>query len=182
MEREVKFRVLADPLDLKGMLLEDGFVEIAFCEEEDIYFDTEDNVFSTSDQALRLRRRNCAEGSSVRLTYKGPRLKDFGGVKAREEIELRLDPGDYYQAIAFLKKIGFTTEWRLAKRRWIFAKQGVEASLDFFEPLGVFLEIEVKREEAIEEFKKLVEKYSKKFPIVEDTYLEMYLKNVVGRR
>ncbi|MEM0378151.1 MAG: class IV adenylate cyclase [Thermosphaera sp.] len=181
MEREVKFRVSIDPQDLKKMLIEDGFSVKTFCDEEDIYFDKEGHVFSTSDQALRLRKRTCTEGSSLRLTYKGPRIKGFeDGVKAREEIELRLDPDDYSRALALLRKIGFTIQWRLSKKRLILAKEGMEASIDFFEPLGVFFEIEMKKDDAVLDFKRLIEKYSRKFSIVEETYLELYLKNVVG--
>ncbi len=182
MEREVKFKATIDPLLLEEELFRDGFGKIATCFEEDLYFDTIGKLLSARDQALRLRRRECEGVVSVRLAYKGPRLTDVGsGVKLREEIELEIKPEEQAQAVILLRRLGFNDEWRLFKKRVLFTKKGLEASIDYFEPLGVFLEIEVKDDDAMPEFEKLVEKYSKTLPVVWETYLEMYVKHLGSR-
>ncbi|QOR94364.1 class IV adenylate cyclase [Thermosphaera chiliense] len=182
MEKEVKFKVIMDPKVLEEELSRDGFARIATCLEEDLYFDTAGRRLSSSDQALRLRRRKCNGVVSVRLTYKGPRLKGIeGGVKIREEVELEVKPEEHAQAVSLLRSLGFNDEWRLFKKRVLMVKKGLEASIDYFEPLGVFLEIEVKDEDAMMEFERLVEKYSKTFPVIGETYLEMYVKHLENK-
>jgi adenylate cyclase class 2 len=84
--------------------------------------------------ALRLRR---TEGEAL-LTYKGP-ARFEGGVKRREEREVRVSDAD--EAAAILARLGFTPKFRYEKRREEWELAGSLVALDET-PIGRFVEIE----------------------------------------
>ncbi|MHC1579697.1 MAG: class IV adenylate cyclase [Candidatus Alkanophagales archaeon] len=102
----------------------------------DIYFDAPHRRLAESGEVLRLRQ---IDGRAV-LTYKRGRAD--GGVRVREEIEVRVGDGD--AAAEILKRLGFRVLAEIRKRREVFELGGCQISLDDVEGLGEFLEVELK--------------------------------------
>jgi adenylate cyclase class 2 len=103
--------------------------------QEDLYFRHPCRDLKGRDEALRLRR----EGGSCVLTFKGRRTGS--GMKAREEIEARVDGG--VEAVSILKRLGFEEAVVVHKKRSVYALEGAEISIDSVVGLGVFVEIEM---------------------------------------
>ena len=101
-----------------------------------------DGAVASYEQALRLRR----EGTSNRVTYKGPR--QGGPTKTREEIEIAFAQGAEEQGRMrrLWELLGFRPVAVLHKRRRAFSldHQGrhLEVVLDEAEDLGTFVEVE----------------------------------------
>jgi len=73
---------------LRERLAGEGAVLVSQKENRDTYYNHPCRDFAQTGEALRVRR----EGDVPMVTYKG--VKAPGDVKAREELEWRLDPGD----------------------------------------------------------------------------------------
>src|SRR3954449_1270660 len=80
-EVEIKFRTDGHD-DMARRLAEMGGKPAAVSDQEDVYLSHPARDFAQTGEALRLR----SEGSSNRITYKGPR--QGGPTKTREEIEI----------------------------------------------------------------------------------------------
>jgi adenylate cyclase class 2 len=141
-EVEMKFPVTDMP-SLERELVGRGGSLSESVVERDVYFAHPARDFAHTDEALRIRR----QGSENFLTYKGPKI-DIA-TKTRQEIDLRLPPGDEIASswIALLSKLGFSIlgEVRKSRRKTIIAWQGrrVEGSLDEVEGLGSYVELEL---------------------------------------
>ena len=108
----------------------------------DTYFNHPSRDFAQSHEALRIRRLN----DKPLITYKGPKLP--GAIKARREMEWRLDPGDAdgSQTETLLMALGFRLVETVRKIRRPFHLPGpwsdLEVVVDVVETLGTYAEIE----------------------------------------
>ena len=150
-EVEQKFHV--DDLEsLERGLRDIGAQEGESQQHRDTYFNHPCRDFAETQEAFRVRR----VGQVPMVTYKGPKLP--GTIKARRELEWRLDPGDPNgeQMEALLDHLSFRKVATVCKRRRPF--QGSDevgefvAVIDEVEELGLFAEIEliVERESQVE--------------------------------
>jgi adenylate cyclase class 2 len=114
----------------------------------DTYYNHPSRDFAESREALRIRR---VDGKPL-ITYKGPKMA--GPIKARQEMEWRLDPGDANgnQTESLLNLLSFRKVATVEKTRQTFLlpaeDSGDEASqplvvLDQVSGLGMFVEIEL---------------------------------------
>ncbi len=140
-EVEQKYRV-TDAGTLRRRLLEVGAVAIARESHEDAYFNHPCRDFAETREALRVRR---VDGRPS-LTYKGTKLP--GAIKARRELEWRLDPGDPdgEKSVTLLGLLGFRPIATVRKERESFDAHddfgALVVTIDDVETLGTFAEIE----------------------------------------
>lgn len=106
----------------------------------DTYYAHPCRDFRESGEALRIRRVN----NAPMVTYKGPKLP--GDVKARQELEWRLDPGDRdgSHMMELLNLLGFEEVATVRKTRRVFflSDAGITLVIDQVDLLGCFAEIE----------------------------------------
>lgn len=116
-------------------------------QNDDTYYNHPCRDFAETGEALRVRR---VDGIPM-VTYKGAKLP--GRVKAREELEWRLDPGDTYgiSMERLLIHLGFCKVATVSKRRQTYRIGGDECltiTIDYVPALqfaglkGLFAEIE----------------------------------------
>jgi len=109
----------------------------------DTYYNHPARDFAQTGEAFRIRRIN----DLPLITYKGRRLP--GGIKARRELEWRLDPGDPEgnQMQELLGLLGFRRVATVKKRRFPYTssdcKGEISMMIDEVESLGEFAEIEL---------------------------------------
>ena len=136
-----------------------GAVEETVEHHADTYYNHPCRDFAATNEAFRIRR----VGTVPMITYKGPKLP--GAVKARREMEWRLDPGDKdgNQTAELLEHLGFKPVATVKKTRRPFtvrdATEPWGAVIDEVEELGWFVEIEVmvQEQEAIEPARQKIE-------------------------
>lgn len=151
MTFEVEQKFYVDDLEaLERRLQEIGAVE-ARCEQHaDSYFNHPERDFVETREALRVRR---IDGAPL-ITYKGPKLP--GDIKARREMEWRLDPGDAdgSQTEELLQILSFRPVATVTKRRRHFTMPdpwaGFGVMIDEVSSLGLFAEIELTVDDASE--------------------------------
>ena len=109
---------------------------------EDTYYNHPSRDFAQTGEAFRIRRIN---GIPL-VTYKGPKLT--GPMKARQEMEWRLDPGDPQgnQTEELLQVLGFQRVATVRKQRRPYEVAGdfqqIKILVDQVDSLGVFVELE----------------------------------------
>lgn len=107
----------------------------------DTYYNHPARDFAETGEALRVRRIN----GLPEITYKGPKLP--GSIKARQELQWRLDPGDPEgrQTEELLELLGFYRVATVEKWRFPYAlAAGAPAiMIDQVTSLGDFAEIEL---------------------------------------
>ena len=138
-EIEVKF-VLDDLADMRQRVVELGAtLKAPRTYENNITYDTDDGRLQQSGRLLRLRRdrRNV-------LTYKEPMAREDAEFKVRKEFETEVS--DFAQAQSIVERLGFAPSMRYEKYRETFSYHGAEILLDEL-PVGIFREIEARREE-----------------------------------
>lgn len=138
LEAEVKARVTGLK-DVENRLIR---LEARYLGEEeqiDLYFNHPSRDFSTTDEALRLRRA----GEKLFITYKGPKLDPL--TKTRIEHEVGID--SYNEAEQILMSLGFTPVMEVRKNRKLYSHKGYLIALDSVEGLGYFVEVEGRKEE-----------------------------------
>ncbi|MCC9641497.1 class IV adenylate cyclase [Rhodopirellula sp. JC740] len=139
-EVELKFRV-DDEAVLRARLDVEDAKSVSENENKDTYFNHPCRDFAASGEALRIRR---IDGEPL-ITYKGPKLP--GVVKAREELEWALNPGDAKGELTetLLLRLGFREVATVTKRRETFSvgsTRPMTVTIDRVEGLGVYAEIE----------------------------------------
>lgn len=149
IEVEQKFR-LADPDAFADKLRAAGATEQATEHHADTYYRHPARDFAQTREALRIRRVCLAPGPSAAsetfVTYKGP--YSATGVKARPELEWRLDPGDPNgdNLDALFHHLGFATVLTVRKSRRPFvlthAGFALTVTIDDAQQVGTFAEIE----------------------------------------
>ncbi|MCX8204148.1 MAG: class IV adenylate cyclase [Candidatus Nezhaarchaeota archaeon] len=160
---EAKLRMLGASLTSEG-------------EEVDLYFQHPCRDFSSTDEALRLRRR----GGAAFLTYKGPRLDGVGACKARSEAELSVS--SFEGAAELLRLLGFREVAEIRKHRSVYKLGDLTIHLDRVEGLGEFVEVECSSNTStLEEAKSRLIKIARELGVEADrattkSYLELYLE------
>ncbi len=167
LEIEGKFRV-ESPGVLRRRFHDLHLVPARIEDQRDVYYSSPHRDFAHTDEALRVRYGT----NGVTLTYKGPKLP-VHGMKAREEINVRIDSGNNLETI--LQRLGLLPSFIVEKKREIYEWNGVEISLDEVQDLGTFVEIEIKGavphpEERIEEVKRKLKIVGSHIPL---SYLEL---------
>lgn len=148
---------------------------------QDTYFNHPARDFVETREALRVRRIN----GTPMITYKGPKLA--GAIKAREELEWRLDPGDEdgSKTESLLEVLGFRKVATVRKTRqtyqfgdpWL----GMTVVLDDVEQVGTYSEIEtiVGNRDAVEAGRSKIIALSSELGLVESES-RSYLSMLVG--
>lgn len=147
-EVELKFHV-ADPSILIEQIAFQGAVFVSEDRNEDTYYNHPCRDFAETGEALRVRR----EGDKPMVTYKAPKLAASGGqpggeVKAREELEWRLDPGDQdgKSMERLFTHLGFRNVATVCKQRKTFRlgsdENALTITVDQVDDVGHYAEIE----------------------------------------
>lgn len=139
-EVELKLRTAHDPV--RDRLRALGAEELGRVSQEDTYYDAPHRSFAETDEALRVRRERGPDGSSVRVTYKGPLVEAES--KTREEHETAV--ADEAELRAILEGLGFTPSATVRKERDRFGYEGYTVTLDSVDGLGEFVEVETEAE------------------------------------
>lgn len=140
-EVEQKFRV-DDVSELQSRLTDMGASMGDPEQHSDTYYNHPKRDFAQTGEAFRIRRIN----GIPRITYKGVKLS--GAIKARREMEWRLDPGDPdgNQTEELLQVLGFRRVACVQKERLSYLLSGKRSAvgvvIDRVQPIGVFVELE----------------------------------------
>jgi len=190
-EVELKFR-LADSSTLHDHLGRAGFVLVSEATNEDTYYNHPCRDFKESGEALRVRRENGVPS----VTYKGTKSASTGSavhVKAREELEWRLDPGDEdgRRMETLLERLGFQRVATVSKKRQTYrseiTSQPMLVTIDDVDGLGWFAEIETVLQEEdpsadqIEQARDRVRRLAGQLGLDQDeprSYLRMHLEKL----
>jgi adenylate cyclase class 2 len=179
-EVEIKFHV-ADLANLERRLRSLSTEPAPPVAQEDTYLAHPSRDFAVTNEAFRFRR----EGSTNRLTYKGP--KHDGPTKTREEIEVAFADGETSRddMARLFDRLGFRPVLTIRKVRRTFhlerAGRSIEVALDDAEGLGFYVEVEAlaDRPEALAEAQAAVLDLAKELGLVEvepRSYLRMQLE------
>jgi len=174
-EREVKL-LIRDYEKVKETVLRAGLEYSDTCFEEDYYYSHPCTDFSTTDKALRARKRRCNGSEHYTITYKGPRLIEEAGLKTRLELEVELTSSQWSVIRSIIEKLGFNVVARVSKVRALYTSHCVNAYLDELLGVGFYLELEVKCDKGEELVKKVLVELSNSAQLVHETYLEICLK------
>jgi adenylate cyclase class 2 len=177
-EVENKYPV-ADLAEAERRLSEINAAIGADVRQVDIYFAHPARDFSTTDEAIRIRR----VGEENFLTYKGPKIDST--TKTRREIELPITLGDQgvLDWTSMLKALGFQVVAEVRKRRRqlraTWNGTPVEIALDEVEGLGTFVELEILADaRSLSEARKYLTELSQKLKLASPerrSYLELLL-------
>ena len=145
---EVEVKVRTDHDEVRDRLQALDATAVGTVTQVDTYFDAPHREFTETDEALRIRREERADGSEARLTYKGPLVETAS--KTREERETAV--GDEAEAHAIFESLGFTPAATVHKERERFTHDGFTVTLDSVDDVGEFVEVEaeVDAESAVE--------------------------------
>ena len=136
---EVELKLRADHESLRERLDDAGADQIEHRRQVDTYYDAPHRSFADTDEALRIRREEPADGDAVtKLTYKGPLVE--AASKTREEHETVVDDDEALQGV--LAGLGFEPAAVVEKDRTYFSFDGYTVVLDAVDGLGEFIEIE----------------------------------------
>lgn len=145
VEIEAKMR-LTDRPAIERRLKELGAERAAELLEINTYFDTDQRQLKSSDQGLRVRIEETADGQrQATITHKGPRA--HGRLKSRSETEVAI--ADANDAAQLLRALGYMPVLSFEKRRRRWRLDGVHVELDVLPYLGAFIEIEGPSDEAV---------------------------------
>jgi len=117
--------------------------------QTDLYMNAPDRDFAETDEALRIRSTEVADGEAeVVITFKGP--KSPAAVKARREVEVGVDEFD--MAAALFDALGYISVAEVRKHRRHYDWAGIDVSIDTLASGGQYIELEcaVTGEEAVE--------------------------------
>lgn len=157
-----------------------GAVEETTQYHADTYYNHPCRDFAATQEAFRIRRI----GAVPMITYKGPKLP--GAVKARREMEWRLDPGDKdgTQTAELLELLGFKPVATVKKTRRPFAASDLTGPfgvvIDEVEGLGLFVEIEVlvEKQQGVEQAREKIQRIARQLGLHQAearSYLRMVL-------
>jgi adenylate cyclase class 2 len=168
LEIEIKARV-QDTKEIKERLLLRHARPSGGVHERDVYFNAPDRDFAVTDEALRLRytKEGCV------LTYKGPKVKDFG-LKAREELNTGVESGNVVETM--LIRLGYTRVAEVEKWREYYDYKGASVSLDEVKGLGSFIEIEAPPDKVNDDPERFVREIALELGIEDEPILLSYLE------
>jgi adenylate cyclase class 2 len=136
---EVELKLRADHESLRERLADHGADHVDSRRQTDTYYDAPHRDFAQTDEALRIRHEQPADGEAVtKVTYKGPLVEAES--KTREEHETVVDSEEALEGV--LSGLGFEPAARVEKNREFYALDGYTISLDSVTDLGEFVEIE----------------------------------------
>jgi len=139
--------------------------------ERDVYYNAPDRDFAETDEALRVRYA----GGRVIVTYKGPKIREFG-LKAREEFNTAVESGEDFEKM--LDRLGFRRTMEVRKHREYYRFAGSIISLDDVDRLGTFAEIEYEGENRGDAEQAIAE-IAKKIGVEGTPLLESYLELLI---
>jgi adenylate cyclase class 2 len=134
---EVELKVRAPHDAVRDRLDALGAERIGSVTQIDTYYDAPHRDFAETDEALRVRREG-DDGSTTRVTYKGPLVETAS--KTRREIETGVADADRFDRV--LDALGFSPAATVEKERERYALDGYTVTLDTVADLGEFVEIE----------------------------------------
>ena len=143
---EVELKLRADHNTLREELAAHGADHVDSRTQIDTYYDAPHREFSETDEALRIRHEQPANGETqpadseavTKITYKGPLVEAES--KTREEHETVVDSESALEGV--LSGLGFEPAATVEKDREFYALDGYTISLDDVTGLGEFIEIE----------------------------------------
>ena len=136
---EVELKLRVDHASLREELAAHGAKHVDSRTQTDTYYNAPHRDFAETDEALRIRHEQPAEGEAVtKLTYKGPLVESES--KTREEYETAVDSEDALEGI--LSGLGFEPAATVDKHREFYTLEGYTVTLDRVTDLGEFIEIE----------------------------------------
>lgn len=172
MAVEIEAKMKVESLDaVRARLNEVHAVHVGDALETNVFFDTDDRSLLAADEGLRLRTTLPLSGGSAKhtITFKGPR--QHGPLKSREETELGVS--DAKDAIALLEMLGFLRVLSFEKKRQSWRLDDCSIELDELPHLGVYVEIEGPREEAVMKVRETLQLTGK--PIMKASYIALLM-------
>jgi len=139
---EVELKVRAAHEVVRERLADIGADHEGRVRQKDIYYDAPHRDFAETDEALRVRTEETSDGTTTKLTYKGPLVDEQS--KTREEAETAVADPD--AARDLLAGLGFEPAATVRKERERFAHEGYTVTLDAVDGLGEFVEVETETE------------------------------------
>jgi len=177
IEIELKVRV-PDLAPVRARLETLGAERLEAVRERDLYYNAPHRDFGETDEALRVRYA----GGRVLVTYKGPKMREFG-LKAREEFNTTIGDGEEFGKM--LERLGFRKTIEVCKDREYFRFAGSIISLDRVDGLGTFAEIEYAgsdRQDAERTIAEIAQKIGVEGTPLLESYLELLLSRQSGAR
>lgn len=147
---EIELRYAIDKMRVgshKAKLLESGFIQTKTLQQEDIYYTSLHKDFIETEECLRIR----TVGGTSQITWKPPsslEMKTSTGYWKRE-IDIEVS-GQLDSTRELLKALDFVEYSVVHKRREVFVKDRFEVAVDDVEFCGMFIELELKSEDAEE--------------------------------
>ncbi|WP_338742132.1 class IV adenylate cyclase [Haloplanus salilacus] len=135
---EVELKVRAGHEAVRQRLSSLGAEDAGTVRQIDTYYDAPHRDFAETDEALRIRREEGEDGSTTRVTYKGPLVEAES--KSRREIETGVDDADDLDSI--LDALGFSPAAVVEKERERYVLDDYTVTLDSIADLGEFVEVE----------------------------------------
>ena len=136
---EVELKLRADHDALREKLADHGATHVDSRTQTDTYYNAPHRDFAETDEALRIRHEQPADGEAVtKVTYKGPLVESES--KTREEHETTVDSEAALEGV--LSGLGFEPAATVEKDREFYALEGYTITLDDVTGLGEFVEIE----------------------------------------
>jgi adenylate cyclase, class 2 len=175
MSVEIEAKMKVDDLGVvRDRLKAVGATPIGEYLERNVFFDTEDRSLLTADQGLRVRlaKDNVSGNHVCTITFKGPRL--HGVLKSREETEVTI--GNFDEANALLKCLGYAAVLSFEKRRQSWSIGGCRVELDELPHLGPYVEIEGKREETVLKVREMLQLADR--PLIKTSYIALLLTHL----
>ena len=145
-EVEVKVAI-RDTEDVSTKLSNLGAVHTNTEKQVDIYFNHPCKSFESTDEALRVRKREnlvvhdkskTGPESKLELTYKGPKIDQV----SKTRFEMSTSIGDIESAKSTLVHLGFIEIATVTKERMFYSIKDMVVSIDLVKDVGSFLEIE----------------------------------------
>ena len=136
---EVELKCRADHDALRDRLAEQGAGHVDSRTQTDTYYDAPHRDFAETDEALRIRHEQPADGEAVtKITYKGPLVEQES--KTREEHETSVESESALEGV--LSGLGFEPAATVEKDREFYMLDGYTITLDDVAGLGEFVEVE----------------------------------------
>ena len=136
---EVELKCRGDHDALRDRLAELGADHVDSRTQTDTYYDAPHRDFAETDEALRIRHEQPADGEAVtKVTYKGPLVEQES--KTREEHETSVESESALEGV--LSGLGFEPAATVEKDREFYTLDGYTITLDDVAGLGEFVEIE----------------------------------------
>ncbi len=186
-EVEVKIPI-QDVEEVERKIREVGGVKTNSETQIDTYFNHPCRNFESTDEALRIRKRerisvsnssSAVPDTKVEVTFKGPKIDDT--TKTRVEVSAAVN--DAVSMSSILSYLGFREVATIVKERIFFTLGDMVVSIDSVKKVGTFLEVEqiVESEDMVPETKDMIFTFLDSIGLeredsIRESYLELYLE------